>query len=245
MKMDAKTKSLLIGLLGVAIAVATWFLFAASMKEKTDALKLENEGLKAKKEEYEAVNSQRDVYEQGIVDLTTEREELLAAYPSAMTREDEIMYWANLERANSDQLVMTDISMQPWQEVFAPGYEEGYGTEDEVKTQLHLYKAPVSYSYMATYDGIKGMVNHIYAQADKKGVQQMDISFDETTGNLEGSIVMNMYYMVGTEKEYTPVSIPNVPTGLTNVFRTTNTKVMTESDDLVDSGSGEEADSED
>ena len=37
-----------------------------------------------------------------------------------------------------------------------------------------------------------------------------------------------MYYMVGTGKEHTPATIPSVPTGVSNVFRAENAKVMLE-----------------
>lgn len=231
MKFGAKEKNTLIGLIGVILAVCAWYLVASPMKEKTDALRNENVGLKETKDEYEAINAQKGIYEQGIVDLKAEREQLLSAFPAAMTKEDEIMYWANMERAYADKVEISDIAMNAWEEVYAgdPAADAGE-EEEEGATQLHLYRAPVDYTYAASYDGIKGMVDYINAQKDKKGIETFDISFDSTTGNLVGTMSINMYYMVGTGNEYVPTIIPTVPTGVTNIFKTTNTTVVKEGD---------------
>lgn len=231
MKIGSKEKNLIIGLLGILIVAGVWMFVASPMKEKTTALQAENESLKVTKDEYEAINAQKAVYEQGIVDLTTEREELLENYPAGITKEDEIMYWANMERTNSATLALSDIAMSPWEEVFVDGYTP---SEGEGASQLHLYKAPVSYTYNATYDGVKAMVAYVFAQNDKKSIESVNISFDESTGNLTGSMNMNMFYMNGTDKEYVPYTIPTVPTGVENVFRSTNTEVVTDAEGVSD-----------
>ena len=160
MKMDKKTINLIIGLIGIIILVVAYMAIAKPMKEKTAQIEAENVGLKEKADEYEAVNAKRPTYEQGIVDLTSEREELLSAFPAGMTREDEIMYWANMERANAASLKIENLAMSPLTEVFVDGQATAEG---EGATQLHLYKAPVNYSYVATYDGIKDMVSYVFA----------------------------------------------------------------------------------
>ena len=65
---------------------------------------------------------------------------------------------------------------------------------------------------------------------DKKSIEGLAVSFDDETGNLEGTLDMNMYYMVGTGKDHTPATIPTVPTGVSNVFRAENIKVVTDAE---------------
>jgi len=227
MKLGSKEKNLLKCLIGIALAVVVWMFVASPIKEKKEALAAENAELKVKKEEYEAVNAQKAKYEEGMTALQAEREELLESYPSGMLREDEIMYWANMERANSGQLALENIAMDSLQEVFVEGQTP---SEEEGATQLHLYKAPVTYGFKATYDGLKSMADYVFAQDDKKSIETINVAYSEETGNLEGSMAMNMYYMVGTGKEHTPATIPSVPSGVSNVFHANNTKVVTESD---------------
>ena len=155
MKLGSREINFIKALIGIVLAVLVWMFVASPIKDKKEALAAENVGLKEKKEEYEAVNAQKKKYEQGMTDLQAERERLLEAYPAGMIREDEIMYWANMERANSGQLALESIAMANMEEVVIDG---GSSSDEEGATQLHLYKAPVNYGYLATYDGIKGMV---------------------------------------------------------------------------------------
>ena len=225
MKLGNKEKNLIKGLIGIVLAVLVWMFVASPIKEKKEALAAENETLKVTKDEYEAVNAQKAKYEEGMISLKAEREDLLEDYPSGMIREDEIMYWANMERGNAGQLALSSIAMEGFSEVVVG---EPPAAGEEGATQLHLYRAPVNYAYKSTYDGLKGMIDYVFAQNDKKGIQALSASFNPETGNIEGNMNMNMYYMVGTGKEHTPSTIPTVPTGVSNVFRAENTKVITE-----------------
>jgi hypothetical protein len=227
MKLGNKEKNLIKGLIGVVLAVLVWMFVASPIKDKKEALAAENAELKVKKEEYEAVNAQKAKYEEGMTALKEEREELLEAYPAGMLREDEIMYWANMERANTGQLALENIGMSGLQEVFVDGQAP---SDEEGATQLHLYKAPVNYTFKSTYTGVKGMTDYVFAQNDKKSIEGLSVAYNEETGNLEGSIDINMYYMIGTGKDHTPATIPSVPTGVSNVFHSNNTKVVTESE---------------
>lgn len=240
MKIDAKTKILLICIVGILAVIASVIWIANPMKEKTAALEAENAGLKVTADEYQAVNAQRAIYEQGKVDLTARREELLSNFPAGMTREDEIMYWANMERENASTLAIANLVMSGWEEVHVAGEPEVVpGTEEEGATQLHLYKAPVNYTYQATYDGVKNMVEYVFAQDDKKSIRGISVSYDTTSGNLLGTLDMDMYYMVGTGNTYEPMTIPSVPTGITNPFRSSDTLVL--ENEHIDESSDEEA----
>ena len=230
MKLGSKEINLIKGLLGVVIAALVWMFVASPIKDKKEALAAENETLKVTKEEYEAINAQKAKYEEGMSSLKMEREELLEYYPSGMLREDEIMYWANMERANAGQLALETIAMDNLQEVIV-GEPPAEG--EEGATQLHLYRAPVNYGFKSTYDGLKGMINFVFAQNDKKSIEGVTAAYNTETGNLEGTLDMNMYYMVGTGKDHVPATIPSVPTGVSNVFRTTNTRVITELDEAA------------
>jgi len=230
MKLGSKEINLIKGLVGIALVVLVWMFVASPIKDKKEALAAENESLKVTKDEYEAINAQKAKYEEGMTTLKAEREELLEYYPSGMLREDEIMYWANMERANAGQLVLESITMDSLQEVTVA---DAPPSEEEGATQLHLYRAPVNYSFKSTYDGLKGMADYVFAQNDKKSIQGLNAAFNTETGNLEGTLNMNMYYMVGTGKDHVPATIPSVPTGVSNVFRATNVKVVTEAQEAA------------
>lgn len=237
MKLDSKTKNLLIGLVGVIILVVVYLYVFQKMQEKTAALETENAALYQTKTQYEAEAAHESEYLQQINDLTAEKEDLLSEFPAGSSREDEIMYWANMERANAGQIEMDNLVMSGW-EMVAGGQSTGEG---ETATELRLYKAPVKYSFSATYDGVKDMVDYVFAQPnEKKSIQNLSLAYDSSTGNLTGSADINMYYMTGTGKEYKPATIPTVPTGVANVFGATNTEVVSDTNGAVSEFDSEE-----
>lgn len=238
MKLGKKEINLLIGLLGVLIAVGVWMFVASPMKDKTQLIEVENAELKVKSDEYQAVNAQRAQFEADTLNLQEERATLLSAFPSGMTKEDEIMYWANMERANSSSLALSNLVMSGWSEVFVEGQPEA---TEEGGTQLHLYRVPVNYTYQATYTGVKDMVNYVFSKNDKMSIESITASYDGTTGNLIGTIDVNMYYMSGSGNEYVPATIPTVPTGVADIFHSEST--LTDGSDVsnFDAGDAEEA----
>ena len=243
MKLDSKTKNLLIGLLGVIILVVVYLYVFQKMQEKTAALEVENTALYETKTQYEAEAAHEDEYKDQIKNLEKEKAELLSEFPAGTSREDEIMYWSNMERANEGQLEMDNLIMGGWEMVAGGATESAEGGE-ETATDLRLYRAPINYSFSATYDGIKDMVDYVFAQPEeKKSLQNLSIAFDESTGNLVGTADINMYYMTGTGKEYKPATIPTVPKGVGNLFGATNTEVVSEAGEAVsdfESGEGTE-----
>lgn len=234
MKFGKKEINLLIGLLGVLIAIGVWMFVASPMKEKTQLIEVENAELKVKSDEYQAVNAQRAQFEADTLRLQEERATLLSAFPAGMSKEDEIMYWANMERANSSTLAMSNMVMSGWSEVFVEGQPEA---TEEGGTQLHLYRVPVNYTYQATYDGVKDMVTYVFSKNDKMSIESLSASYDGTTGNLIGSIDINMYYMNGTGNEYVPATIPTVPTGVADIFHSEST--LTDGSDVSSFEAGE------
>lgn len=92
----------------------------------------------------------------------------------------------------------------------------------ESNVGVHMYKMPVNYTFRATYNGVKNMLNYLYAQGDKKSIYGLTLAFDSETGNLYGNMDLDFYYMLGLEKAYEPTSVPPVRKGVPNVFHTIN-----------------------
>ena len=117
MKLSQKDQYLLTGLIGVLFFIIAWFLIASPVKEKTAQIASENVGLQSTAELYTAINARLDEYQGEIDTLQAKQEDILSLYPSNMIREDEIMFWANLENAFPDTLAVSSLSMSTWEEV--------------------------------------------------------------------------------------------------------------------------------
>lgn len=255
MKVTERDKYLLIGLSGILFFVIAWFLVATPIRDKTENIRNDNVDLKATAELYQAINARADEYAAAIGTLSEKCDALLAYYPVNITKEDEIMFWANTENKFKDEIAVSTLTMSDWQEVMAAGNiaedgsinsgaamdiasaeaatdgadETAQSTETQTtdaasqvnpSSDIKLYRAPINYGYTATYRGIKDMLTYFYKEGNRKSVDNISIAYDSATGNLNGSIDLSLYYMIGADREYQPVSIPGVPKGVSDVFHT-------------------------
>ena len=153
------------------------------------------------------------------------------------------MFLANMENVYTNDLAVENITMSAVVEVTAetPAVQETApatdATTDPAATdttaattvepeiiipEVHMYKQPVNYSFRCTYKGAKDMINYLFAQNDKKAIEGMTLAFDSETGNLMGTLDLNQFYMMGTEREYQAIPTPTVLKGVSDVFHTVN-----------------------
>jgi len=236
--LSKKDKCLLIGVAGVLFLVIIWFYVVSPLKEKTAVLETENVALKSKSEMYLAINANLSRYEQEIDDMKSEIAAISAAYPVQISRQDEIMFLANMENTYYTDLAVENITMSVVEEVYAEtpadtaqvtaeaadeaATADATAEEQVVVPEIHLYRQPVNYTFRCTYKGVKDMLNYLFTQTNKKGVEGLSLAFDSETGNLRGSLDLNQFYMIGIDKDYQAIPIPAIPKGVDDVFHTVN-----------------------
>lgn len=230
-----RDKCLLIGLFGGLFLLLAWLYGYTPLQEKTAALEAENVTLKAKADLYQAINANLPTYEEEIRQMEDKIATIGNSYPVYISREDEILFLANMENTYVSDIAVENITMSAVEEIIANVQVETADTEAVTQEaaaatetavaagpDIHMFKQPVNYSFRCTYKGAKDMISHLYAQTDKKSIEGMTLAYDSTTGNLMGSVDLNQYYMTGIEKLYQPTSVPPVPKGVRDVFHTIN-----------------------
>lgn len=241
LSLSQKDKTLLIGVVGALILFLSWYFVYTPLTEKTAVLETQNVELKAKADLYQSINANLPKYEDGIAANRQRIVEISNRYPVHISREDEIMFLANMENVYPKDLAVENINMSNMVEVFvennagannataeatattdATASEPATTDSEVVVPEVHLYKQPSEYTFRCTYKGAKDMVQYIISQSNKKGIEGISLSFDSETGNLAGAMELNQYYMVGIEKEYQSIPVPVVPKGVKDVFHTVN-----------------------
>lgn len=245
--LSKKDQCLLVGLLGALFLFVSWYFVFTPLQEKTTALETENIALKAKADLYQSINANLPKYEEGIKTFEQEIVQIGNRYPAHISREDEIMFLANMENVYTNDLAVENITMSGVVEVFAESAatqtaapvadaaatdttttdaaatDTTVAAEPEIVVpEVHLYKQPVNYSFRCTYKGAKDMIRYLFGQNNKKAIEGMSLAFDSETGNLMGTLDLNQYYMMGIEKEYQAIPTPTVLKGVKDVFHTVN-----------------------
>ena len=88
-----------------------------------------------------------------------------------------------------------------------------------------LYRTQDSMQFTGTYASLKDMVEYLADQSGRMTLDNVNASFDSTTGNLTGSMTVNLFSMAGTGKAYTEPDAGSVAYGTDNIFGTIeNTK---------------------
>ena len=238
-----KDQCLLVGVLGALFLFVSWYFVFTPLQEKTAVLETENVTLKAKADLYESINANLPKYEEGIEKYEKQITEIGNRYPAHISREDEIMFLANMENVYNNDLAVENITMSAVVEVVvenAAAPAEAATTDatatdaaatdaattvqepEIVAPELHMFRQPVNYSFRCTYKGAKDMIRYLFTQNNKKEIEGMSLAFDSETGNLMGTIDLNQYYMLGLEKEYQAIPTPTVLKGVNDVFHTVN-----------------------
>ena len=201
--LSQKDKCLLIGLVGGLFLFVAWYFVYTPFTEKTTTMEMENVALKEKADLYQSINANLPAYEEGIAAYTKEITEIGNRYPVSISREDEIMFLANMENMHTNDLTVENITMSNVTEVVAGDVANTEAavttetTEAPVETaEIHLYRQPVNYSFRCTYTGVKDMISYVLGQSSTKSIEGMSLSFDSESGNLMGSLDLNQYYMM-------------------------------------------------
>lgn len=83
-----------------------------------------------------------------------------------------------------------------------------------------LYRTQDTLEFNGTYANLKDVVAYLAAQSGRLTVDNMNASYDTSTGYLTGSIVVNMFSMTGTGNIYTEPDAGQVAYGTSNLFGT-------------------------
>lgn len=207
MKISEHDKKLLLYVSGILLMILSVSLVFLPQRSKSEDLKFqisEKENELARLADLAAQN--RD-YEAEKLEIEQEQQTILARFPGRLEEEDVLLHAADVER-NSDMSI-NDVSILP---------PELFWTEGN--SRYYLYQILADYSFTASYDNLKQVLNGFTEEQDRKALQNIDLAYDSVTGELLGTLSLAMYYIDGADKEYVPQEIPGVSVGTDNIFGT-------------------------
>ena len=83
-----------------------------------------------------------------------------------------------------------------------------------------LYRTQDTMQFTGTYASLKDMVDYLADQTGRMTLDNVNASFDSSTGNSSGSITVNLFSMAGTGQTYTEPDAGSVAYGTDNIFGT-------------------------
>ncbi len=83
-----------------------------------------------------------------------------------------------------------------------------------------LYRTQDTLQFTGTYAGLKDIAGYLSDQNGRITVDSVNASFDSSTGNLTGTLTVNLFSMTGTSNSYTEPDAGSVAHGTGNIFGT-------------------------
>jgi hypothetical protein len=250
MSISERDKKILIVFVGILIFALVYYFPIRSYTEDAEKLNTENVGLTAKLAELEAKVARESEIKAETTNYEADTLALVAKFPSFLQVENEIMDIVGLEKELKVEVplitVNTPVEMKASdtpEVAEAPAAPQEVATEeapeadstteapeaDETEVapaaanKYKLYDMSTNINYKGGYDSLKKFLDKIAKSSDKKSINSVSLTFDNKTGNLDGNIVYDSYFLVGSDRPYEEIITKTIRHGTKNIFGTVDT----------------------
>ena len=250
MSISERDKKILIVFVGILIFALVYYFPIRSYTEDAEKLNTENVGLTAKLAELEAKVARESEIKAETTNYEADTLAMVAKFPSFLQVENEIMDIVGLEKELKVEVplitVNTPVEMKGSD---APEAETTEAAPQEVATEeapeaastteapaadetevapaaankYKLYDMSTNINYKGGYDSLKKFLDKIAKSSDKKSINSVSLTFDNKTGNLDGNIVYDSYFLVGSDRPYEEIITKTIRHGTKNIFGTVDT----------------------
>lgn len=250
MSISERDKKILIVFVGILIFALVYYFPIRSYTEDAEKLNTENVGLTAKLAELEAKVARESEIKAETTNYEADTLALVAKFPSFLQVENEIMDIVGLEKElkvevplitvntpvemkASDTPEVAEAAEAPLEVATEEAPEADSTTEapaaDETEVapaaanKYKLYDMSTNINYKGGYDSLKKFLDKIAKSSDKKSINSVSLTFDNKTGNLDGNIVYDSYFLVGSDRPYEEIITKTIRHGTKNIFGTVDT----------------------
>lgn len=210
MKFNEKTFKIIIILAMLAVFVLSFRFGYSNFNAKKEAEVKQTRELTAQLTELQDKISHKEEYEAEIQRAKDLVEEKLGVFGPGNTPEKSILFVVDLEKA-------ADMTVS----AIGFGGESIINSSELIPSELgigaSLGVTPLTLSIETEYTGIKKAVDFINAAAEKKNITSLSLSYNQESGFLSGSMVVNEYAVYGLGKVYEKPQVDG-PTGVNNIF---------------------------
>lgn len=245
MKISKKEANLLIGFLGILIAFCAYQFGYVKLNALTEEKAAENAKMRKEIAVLQELEANKTQYVTDTEDMKTDIALTLTEFPSGILPEDDIKHAYQQDNKNPDEYVYINSMSFGDNEVMYTTNQNtvsadnitvngvqltGVELEGNMYPTYILYRMQTSYGLDVGYNGLKNVIKSVYDAAGKKSVDSVSVAFDENTGRLTGSVIMNSFYVTGTDVPYEqPVLVP-VRQGTDDIFATVKAREEAEAE---------------
>lgn len=213
MRISKKALNYILCALGVMILLAGYFMVYMDFSSKTDTVNSETQTLNTRLSTLNGYNTSLQKYKTTIDQDKTDINTVLSKFYSAEKPEDFLALAINIQNK-----LGPNVTGMTFAEPVVIFNINGVADTNDVKTPVKPQKL-TTYLISATinagmkYDQMKQTLDYILAQPDVTKLNRLNMTFDSATGLINGSFVVDKYYITGRDIEEHQVVLPKVSFG--------------------------------
>lgn len=207
-RFSEREKQLIFILIALAIFAVTFKFGYSDFVAKAATIEEENAVLSNTLAEIETKIQTKQGWTKDMEKLRNDYKELTDTYGVGNTPEKTMLFFADVE-------TITNV------DIISASFGETYKVaipEDENTYKNEIYCTPVTVSYQGSYESLKKMLDLFTNCEERMSVETINASYEEGSGKLSGSFVLNMYAITGTDRVYQEPQISDIPLGTSKPF---------------------------
>lgn len=230
-----RDKKLLFSLGAILVLALSYFFIFSPNQRKADEVKTLNKEKEAYIAELDAKIANEETKKEEIKAYNNGRDTILSRFPGGMTHEKAIKILADLEDETnifSSQITLavnniffnqaearTNNTVAIEEENIASTSSVAVqGVAEQTYADLIGYKTTLTLTFSGSYDELTKAIDYINEYEDKMSIETITVGYDETNGELIGTMNLCMYAVDGSPNEYEEPEIDGIDLGLVNIF---------------------------
>lgn len=226
LQLSEKDRKTLFIFLSLVVIACTFFFVYLPNTNKADSIDKETEDLEVQLQMYQNQELQVKELQNEIKRFDEENKKVLLKFPNFLTEERAIRVIRDMELDSNIDVDSVDFSSllqfytsagsegTPMSE---SGLEPG-STEDAGNSALNGYKMSLNLTFVAKYEDVKKMIKFINDYEESMSIESMSLSYDNSTGDLSGTMDISMYCVPNGGTDYKIPDFGDIPIGVNNVF---------------------------
>lgn len=215
-KIDDKELKLIYFVVGALVLFLIYRFAFIPLQERNEELDQEISQASRQVSLMRQMGANEEVYTDQTAVMNQEMDQIFDGIAAYFRPEDKVMFARSLEYSYG--IEVTAIGLESDMQVYTMN-ENGSNPTDQGKI---LCRTGITVDCAGSYDQIKACLRGIEADDEKLSVGQATFSYNEETGKLSGTVTLYMFYLLGGDKVYEPVSIDGISIGTDNIFGITS-----------------------
>ncbi|MDU6265975.1 MAG: hypothetical protein E6600_15880 [Anaerocolumna aminovalerica] len=232
-KLSEREKNLLFILLIFIILFCSYQFGYVKLTGKIDTLSSENLELSVKLNDLKQKDVAKEKYIEETDKMLADTQDMFNHLATSMTQDKNTIFVTKLEK--EADMIVSAISFGDITHIYDSNRVMDYTTDQTANDTsngsdttdvtaegkgLKGYQSSITINYQTNYGGLKKAIDFINNYHEKMRIQSITAAFDSTTGNLTGTITIDLFMVSGEGQEAELFDIYGIDLGTDNIFGT-------------------------